>query len=105
LNEFQAKLPIASFTNKSYVAVNIHRSHLLLTAVLLWIWIERRPSLLQQSGDIACPLGSQQQTRRTLLWRANGTDRRIDGRTPYRFIDPAPHTTPRTVPIMPKTDF
>jgi len=47
---------------------------LLLSAVLLWIWIERRPRLLQsavqQSIDIARPRGPQQQTRRTLLQRS-----------------------------------
>ena len=36
--------------------------------------------------------GLQQQTRRTLQQLANGTDRQTDGRTPYRYIDPAPHT-------------
>jgi len=42
---------------------------LLLTAVLLWIWIERRPRLPQQSIDIAYAYlrGPQQQTRRMLL--------------------------------------
>jgi len=33
-----------------------------------------------------------------LLQRANGTDRRTDGWTPYRYIDPALHIM-RTVPI------
>jgi len=42
--------------------------------------------------------GPQQQTSRTLLQRANGTDGRTDRRTPYRFIDPIPHTM-RAVPI------
>ena len=42
--------------------------------------------------------GPQQQTSRTLLQRANGTDGRTDRRTPYRFIDPVPHTM-RVVPI------
>jgi len=31
---------------------------LLLTAVLLWIWIETRPRLLQQSINIASPQGT-----------------------------------------------
>jgi len=34
---------------------------------------------VQQSIDIHYPPGTQQQTRRTLLQRANGTDRRTDG--------------------------
>jgi len=47
--------------------------------------------------------GAQQQTRRTPLLRSNdGTNRRTDGetdgRTPDRYIDPAPHTV-RAVPI------
>ena len=54
----------------------------------------------QQSIDISCSPGPQQQTRRTLLQQANGTDkqtdRQADGRTPYRFIDP----TMRAVPII-----
>jgi len=41
--------------------------------------------------DICCKPGPQQQTRRTLLQRADKTDRRTDRRTPYRYIDPAPH--------------
>jgi len=37
---------------------------------------------------------AQQQTSRTLLLllSIDGTDRRTDGRTPERYIDPAPHT-------------
>jgi len=35
------------------------------------------------------PTGPQQQTRRTLLQRANGTDRRTYRRTPNRYIDRA----------------
>jgi len=39
------------------------------------------------------PTGEQQQTRRRLLQRPiDGTDRRTDRRTPYRFIDPASRT-------------
>jgi len=53
---------------------------------------------VQQSIDISYPPGPQQQTRRTLLQRANGTDR-ADGRTLYSYIDPAPHTM-RAVPII-----
>ena len=46
-----------------------------------------------ESIDISCPHGAQQQNCRTL--RSNdGTDGRTDGRTLDRFIDPAPHTTP-----------
>jgi len=45
---------------------------------------------VQQSIDISCPPGPQQQTRRTLLQRSTaGTDRWKDGRTPYRYTDPA----------------
>jgi len=50
-----------------------------------------RPAL---SSDIFCAYGAQQQTRRTPLLRL--TDGQMDGRTPDRFIDPAPHTM-RTV--------
>jgi len=40
---------------------------------------------VQQSIDISCPPGPQQQTRRTLLQRANGTDRgRTDAVPLYR---------------------
>jgi len=42
---------------------------------------------VQQSIDISNPPGPQQQTHRTLLQRANGTEKRTDGRTPYRFQD------------------
>ena len=41
------------------------------------------------SIDIACQKGAQQQTRRPPLLLA--TDERTDGRTPERYIDPAPH--------------
>ena len=51
-----------------------------------------RPSLLQQSINISCPPGPQQQTCRTLLHQTNGTNGLTEGRTSYRFIDPAPHT-------------
>ena len=52
-----------------------------------------RPAL---SINIFCAYGAQQQTRRTPLLRSTDgtdwlTDRRADGRTPDRFIDPAPH--------------
>jgi len=51
------------------------------------------------SIDIRIPLGAQQQTRRTPLLRSiDGTDRRTDGCTPDRYIDPALHTM-RTVSI------
>jgi len=39
------------------------------------------PLLHKQSIDISCPPGPQQQTCRTLLQRANGTDRRTDAQT------------------------
>ena len=59
-------------------------SHLLSNPVLL---CARRPSL---STDISCLPGRQQQTRRTLLQRSiDGTDRRAERRTSYRYIDPA----------------
>jgi len=45
----------------------------------------------QLSIDISSLHGAQQQTRRTLLRSNDGTDRRTDGQTPNRFIDPAPH--------------
>jgi len=57
---------------------------LLLTAVLLWICIEKRPRLLRavkQSVDTACPRGFQQQTRARL---GGGAMRQIDSP-----IDPA----------------
>jgi len=55
---------------------------LLLSAVLLGAL---RPHL---TIDIAYSPGARQQTRRTLLQRANGTDRQ----TPYRYIDPAAYS-------------
>ena len=63
---------------------------------------------VQQSVDISYTPGPQQQTRRTLLRRVNGTDRRdgltdrYDGRTSCRCIDPAPHNI-RVVPVTPQT--
>jgi len=52
--------------------------HLLLRAVL-------RPRAAAPPADISCPPGPQQQTRRTLLQRANGTDRwRTDAVPLYR---------------------
>jgi len=42
--------------------------------------------VVQQSIDISCPLGPQQQTHCMLLQEANGSD----GWTLYCFIDPAP---------------
>ena len=43
-------------------------------------------------ANIACSRDPQQQTHRTLLQRANGTDRLTDRRTPDSGIDPASHT-------------
>ena len=43
---------------------------------------------MQQSIDISCPLGHQQQTCSSGIWRPDGTDGRTDGRTQ----DPALHT-------------
>jgi len=55
-----------------------------------------------ESFDISCSPGPKQQTRSNAVRRANGTDRRAnrhtDGRTPYRYIDPAPRAL-RAVPI------
>ena len=45
---------------------------------------------MQQLTDISCPSGPQQQTRCTLLHRANGTGRRTDGQTRYRFVETCP---------------
>jgi len=42
---------------------------------------ERRAPAVQQSIDISYPPGPQQQTRRTLLQLANGTDKRTNRRT------------------------
>ena len=55
---------------------------------------------VQQSIDFSYPPGPQQQTRRTLLQRENGTDgqthkqtdRQTDG---HRFVDPAPQLNSR----------
>ena len=55
-------------------------------------------SLALMLTGLSAILQPQQQTRRTLLQRANGTDRQTDGRTPYRFMDPALRNM-RTVPI------
>jgi len=53
---------------------------------------------VQQSIDVSYPPGPQQQTRRTLLQRSDETEgqtveqnRQTDGRTPYRYADPALH--------------
>jgi len=62
---------------------------LLLTAVLLRRRCCWAPAV-QQSIDISCLLGPQQQTRRTMLQQSiAGTDRQTDGRTPYRYTHPA----------------
>jgi len=47
----------------------------------------RRTPLLQQPIGISCPPGPQKAA--SPCW-----DRETDGRTPYRFIDHAPHTMP-----------
>jgi len=59
------------------VAYTWHCPHLLLRAVP---HAAAAPAT-QQSIDIACPPVPQQQTRRTLLQRANGTDGRTVGCT------------------------
>ena len=51
----------------------------------------------QLSIDIFCQHGDHQQTRRPpLLMSIDGTDRRKDGRTPDRYVDPALHIASRT---------
>jgi len=56
---------------------------------------------VQQLINISWPPGPQQQTRRSGVWLPNvATDRQTDGRAPYRYIDPAPHTM-RAVRITP----
>jgi len=64
-----------------------HCPHLLLRAVLR-LRAAAAPAV-QQAIDISYLPGPQQQTRRTMLQRANGTDRQTDRRTAYRFIDAA----------------
>ena len=54
---------------------------------------------MQQSNDISYPPSSQQQTRHTLPQRANGADRRTEGRTPKRYTDPAAHANYRVVGV------
>jgi len=52
---------------------------------------------MQQSIDIACPPGPQQQTRSSGNVAVSPCwDRQTDKRTPYRYIDPALHM--RVVP-------
>ena len=66
-----------SLCSASYAAVNTT----LYSHLLLWIWIERRPRLLQTRRaaiDRYRPRSPQQQTRRTLPQRANGTERQTD---------------------------
>jgi len=53
-----------------------HCPHLLMRAVLRPR--TAAPPTVQQSIDIHYPPGPQQQTQRTLLQRANGTDRETD---------------------------
>jgi len=53
--------------------VKWHYPHFLLRAIL-WPRAAAAPAV-QQSNDISYPPRPQQQTRRTLLQRANGTDR------------------------------
>jgi len=53
-------------------------------AAVVWIWIESRPRLLQMrraAVDHIVRRCAPQQTRRMLLQRAKGTDRRSDRRT------------------------
>jgi len=76
-----------------------HCPHLLLKAVLRLHAGAARAA--QQSIDISYWPGPQQQTRRTLLQRANESYE-TDRRTPYHVIDPAPYTT-RALTIMAPT--
>ena len=53
----------------------------------------QRRCLQQISTDTRYAASAQQQTSRaSLLLSIDGTDRQTDGRTPDRFIVPAPHT-------------
>jgi len=62
----------------------------------------RRPPL---STDISCPPGAQQQTRRTPQRLSNdGTDRRTDGRTWDRYVEPAAHTVRAVAMIVLSSD-
>jgi len=71
-------------------AVNVTLSALAAAAPLLLLGA-RRPPL---SIDISHTRDARQQIRRTpLLLSVDGTDRQTDGRTPDRYIDPAPHAT------------
>jgi len=47
---------------------------------------------VQQSTNIFCPPGPQQQTRCSGVRRPNDETDRRDGQAPGRFIDPATHT-------------
>jgi len=62
-----------------------------------------RTPLQQQAIDISCLPGPQQQTFSSgLLLCAHAgtqTDGQTGGQTPYRLLDPFPHTT-RAAPIM-----
>jgi len=52
----------------------------------------RHTPVVQQSIDISCPSGPQQQTRSSGVRRPDGTDRQTDGRTRDSYIDLAPQT-------------
>ena len=75
-----------------FVQIPTYADNLVLPAFV------RRTPLLQKSIVISCLPGTKQQTGRTLLKQAKGTDRRADGRTPYRFTDRTPHTM-RVAPL------
>ena len=71
-------------------AVNVTLSALAAAAPLLLLGA-RRPPL---SIDISHTRDARQQIRRTpLLLSIDGTDKQTDGRTPDRYIYPAPHAT------------
>jgi len=74
---------LTSLCSASYVAVNTTLcSHLLLSAVLLWMWIERRPRLLQTRRAAVdryrLPAGPTAANPPHAAERANGTERQTD---------------------------
>jgi len=79
---------------KASVCVESHSSALNVT--LLTFAAERRRACSTAPAAIdrySGPQGTKQQTRRLpLLLLIDGTDRRIDGRRPDRYIDSAPHS-------------
>jgi len=62
-----------------------HCSHLLLTAVLLWMWIDRLLQTRRAAID-RYRLPAEPTAANPRLWRNKG---QADRRTPYRYIHPA----------------